>query len=191
MKSLKVIQTLSKIAWVICKVMFVICIVGASLSLVTLLTVPFIKDVVLYEDVSLTILLADKDTNVTTAIVASVVGLLGCGLGIFLAKYTELFFKKELDLGTPFDKKLVENMRKVALVHIIASIALTIVIAITLGVAKKVAGEAITMKNGSIDGSFGFGIALLVISLFCDYGAERENPNTVDVKDIDSKDKSN
>ena len=174
MKSLKAIQTISKVLWVICKVMFILCIVGAAGCLLSLVILPITKDVVVYEDVSLTVLLADKGTSVTAAIVACAIGLFVCGVGIALAKYSELFFKKELDKGTPFDKEIVKNMRVLALVHIAVSVGLGVILGIAVLIIRKTVADFgdVDISNGS---SFWFGISLLIISLFCEYGAENSN----------------
>ena len=184
MKSLKVIQTIAKVLRIICKVMFIICIVGASCCLLGAILVATLQDVVLYEDVNLEILLADKGTNVPTAIVACVVGLFVCGAGIALAKYTELFFEKELNKGTPFDKEIVKDMRILGFVHLIASVALGSTIALALFIIRRTVPDYLEVSNEGW-GSFWFGAVLLLISLFCEYGAEKSQPEVVDVKPSD------
>ena len=174
MKSLKTIQVLAKIAKIICTVLFIVCIVGASCCALSVIILPVTKDVILYEDKTFSVVLAEQGTSYIDALTGSVIGLIVCGVGIFLAKYTELFFKKELELGTPFDKGLVKDMRKMALIHIIVSIVASIITSIVYFIFK----ESVPDFNGTYDfngGSIGFGISMLIISLFCDYGAEKAN----------------
>ena len=183
MKSLKYIQTISKVFWVICKVMFIVCIVGASICLVSLIVLPLTKDVVIYENKSITVLLAEQGTTVSSAISSAACGLFACGVGIALAKYTELFFKKELDLGSPFDKALVKDMRIVAVVHIVTAVVLMGIIALTQLILRHTVDELIDVET-NYNASIWFGISLLVISLFCEYGAEQ---NKEKVKEVENK----
>ena len=171
MKSLKIIQVLSKIAKILCTVLFIVCIVGASCCALAVILLPIFKDTVIYENKSFSIIIAENGSNYMTAFVGSLVGLIVCSTGIFLSKYTELFFEKELELGTPFNKELVKDMRKMALVHIFVSLGIAILLAILVGCFKLNYPE-LDFSNDDHGGTIGFGIAMLIISLFCDYGAE-------------------
>ena len=188
MKSLKIIQVLSKILWVITKVMFVVCIVGASCCLLSVIILPITQDILIYEDVTIRIFLEDKNVSVATAITACALGILTCGVGIALSKINEKFFKKELDLGTPFNKDIVKEMRILAIIHVAVAVTLGSIMALTLSIVRRASGEIIDIRN-DFGSSFWFGVSLLVISLFCDYGAEKDHSEAVDVKDVESKEK--
>ena len=188
MKSLKIIQVLSKILWVITKVMFVVCIVGASCCLLSVIILPITQDILIYEDVTIRIFLEDKNISVATAITACALGILACGIGIALSKINEKFFKKELDLGTPFNKDIVKEMRILAIIHVAVAVTLGSIMALTLSIVRRASGEIIDIRN-DFGSSFWFGVSLLVVSLFCDYGAEKDHPEAVDVKDVESKEK--
>jgi hypothetical protein len=174
MKSLKIIQTLSKIAWIICKVIFVLCIVGASVCFVSLIVLSIVQDVTLFESKVLSIAIMEKGVNLPSAITACIVGMITCGVGIFLAKYSERFFRKELDLGTPFNKEIVQDMRKLALVHLIVTLASYIGILIMCAIIKIFYKDLADFHH-NIGGTFSFAICMLVLSLFCEYGTELEN----------------
>lgn len=175
MKSLKIIQILAKILRVIFIVVFIACIVGASFCLLGLILLPIFQGTVIYEGKTFEVWLMDRDIPLYEAYLAVSTGLLSCGVGIFLGKYNELFFKEEIELGTPFSKDIVRKMRMVALINIIASFALGIVVGIGVGIVKAVNHSDFEFKYELL--SFvGFGLALLVISLFCDYGAEAIEP---------------
>ena len=173
MKSLKIIQVLAKIMRIICLVLFIVCIVGAAGCFLAVITLPIMKDVVLYEDKTFSIIIAERGVNWITALTGSIVGLISCGVGIFLAKYTELFFAKEIALGTPFKKEVVKDMRKMAIIHIVVSFVTVIAVAIVISSINAFNPELAHFDSG-FGGTIGFGISMLVISLFCDYGAEKE-----------------
>ena len=171
MKSLKIIQVLAKILHVIFIVVFIACIVGASACLLGLILVPIFKGVVIYEDKTFEVLIAEKGAPLYQVYTGLAVGLLSCGVGIFLGKYNELFFKEEIELGTPFDMGIVKKMRMVALVNIVASLALAIVCGVGVGIVQYLNHSDFEFK-GELLSFVGFGLAMLVISLFCEYGAE-------------------
>ena len=180
MKSLKIIQILAKIIKIVCTVLTIIFIVGASICALSIILLPILKDTVIYEGKSFSIIIAENGTNYITALVASIVAFISCGAGIFLAKYTESFFKKELELGTPFNKELVKDMRKMAVVHIVLSIVVLIIISILIAIFESIYPEIIDIEY-RFSGTIGFGLAMLVISLFCDYGAETKQEDNNEV----------
>ena len=179
MKSLKVIQILSKIAWVICIIVFICAIIGTVGCAIGLIVLPLTKDMVVQDGKTLAQLLIDRGTNIETAITACAVGLVGCGAGIALSKITELFFKKELALGTPFKAEVVHDMRRLALIHIITSLAVIIVLGIAIAVVKYFNPQLGAFRS-YLGGTILLGIFLLILSLFCDYGVEMETPKVED-----------
>ena len=127
MKSLKVIQVLAKIAWIICKILFILFIIGGVGCVMGLSLFAIVQGVKVNADQTVAQLLAEKGIQTPLAYAAMAAGLISCGGGAFLAKYTELFFKEELDVGTPFKHDMVKKMRKVAIVNICVSLGLAIV----------------------------------------------------------------
>ena len=176
MRSLKIIQVLAKIIWIICKVLFILFIIGAAGCLMGLTLFGLVQNVKVNADQTVAQLLAEKGVETALAYAGMSAGLISCGGGIFLAKYTELFFKEELDAGTPFKHDIVSKMRKVALVNILVSLGIAIVGAIVVGVVCAL--NHIDNKPDLVDAfsTVGFGLALLVISLFCEYGADLAEP---------------
>ena len=177
MKSLKIIQVLSKILKVVSTITFVVSIVVASISLLGVIILPITKDVVIYDGKTFSILIAENGVNYITALTALIISLVTCLAMIFTSKYNEIFFRKELELGTPFDKTIVKSMRKMAIINIALSIGLNIVLAIVVG-SIDLLNEELNYSFDGYNGTVAFGIAMLVISLFCDYGAETSKNTT-------------
>ena len=162
---------------IICTILFVFSIVGACLSLLGIILLPITRSVVLYESKTLEIILAENGTNYMTALSGAIAGFLGCVIGIFICKYNQLFFAKELEVGTPFTKEIVHDMRKMALVNILVSVVGSGVIVIMLVVLKKIYPE-ITDTKESVFGSVAFGLIMLLLSVFCEYPVEKEEQNS-------------
>ena len=179
MKALRIIQVLAKIARVICVILFVFCIVGAAGCLIGLITLPLSENIVIFDGKTVVEFINEKGGSMSKAYGGIVAGLLSCGVGIFLSKYNELFFKEEIELGTPFKMNIVKKMRKVAIVNIIATVALSIAVGIAVVIIQAIYHEDINLDL-NLFSTIGFGISLLIISLFCEYGAEKEEGNQQD-----------
>ncbi len=184
MKCLKIIQILAKVVRVLLLIAFIVCIIGAAGCILGLIIVPLMKDVVLYDNKTLTDIFWENDIAMGQVYAGLVGGLISCGMGIFLSKYNEIFFKEEIKIGTPFDMVIVKKMRKVSIVNIACSLATAIVVAIAMAIVLAVNG----IKNSKFDinvfSTVGFGLTLLILSLFCEYGArkdeEKEEPKQIE-----------
>lgn len=183
MKSLKIIQVLAVIARVICIVVFVACIVGAAGCALALTIFPLVKDIPLPDEKTISSILVENGTNWQTVVVGCVVGLLACGVNIFLAKYNEIFYRNEIKVGTPFKREIVREMRITAIVNIAVSVSAMITLGIIIGITKAFVRELGNIRLEFGGWLIGYGIALLVISLFCDYSAEKEDPEVIDNQD--------
>ena len=190
MRSLSRVQTLFKVCKIISLIVFILSIIGAVGCLIGLITLPMTQDVIINDGLTVTEYLEREGISLAGAYAAMVSGLTFCGVNIFISKYAEILFKRELALGTPFDRDFSKSIRKLGITQIIVVIACGIISAIVQGVifvALSVKGKVDFSSAGSIV----FGIVLLLLSLFLDYGAdlveqnkkpvENENP----VPDID------
>lgn len=171
MKSLKTIQVLAKIARIICLILFVTSIIGVVGSTIAIISYPYVQDVIVSEGKTVAQLLSEKGLGIKHVYFSLATSLAGCGLNVFLAKYTEVFFKKELEIGTPFHTGIVKSMRKMALVHIISSIAFAVAVGIAVAFMEVFGGVKINIEYSNLS-TIGFGLSFLVLSLFCQYGAE-------------------
>ncbi len=179
MKALKIIQVLAKISEIICMVLFILCIIGAAGCLIGLIVVPIIQNTPLVDDKTLVDILAEQHVLMSEVYSGIVVGLLSCGVGAFLNKYNNIFFKEETALGTPFKMEIVKKMRKVAIVNIVATLALSIIASGSVAIIGVILHESVKF-DWSLYSTIGFGISLLIISLFCEYGAEKDEPKPED-----------
>ena len=86
MRSLKIIQVLAKIIWIICKVLFILFIIGAVGCLMGLALFGLVQNVKVNADQTVAQLLAEKGVETALAYAGMSAGLISCGGGIFLAK---------------------------------------------------------------------------------------------------------
>lgn len=173
MKSLRIIQIIAKIARILCFILFIVCIVGAAGASIGLIVLPLVKDMVIDSQNGTTLAeyLASQGSPVEFLYINMVVGIFACGEGIALCKINERFFKDELAIGTPFDHSVVSNMRRTGLINIIVSVAVSILCAIAVAIVQAINHLEVS-SNYSLFSTVSFGLLLLLLSLFCDYGAE-------------------
>ena len=175
MKSLKTIQTLAKVGKILSLIAFILCIVCAVFCAIGVAVLPAMKDKVIQDGKTLEQLLIENKTNFITAITVCVIALISTLAGVFTSFLTLRFFKRELEVGTPFRFEIANKMKKLGLIHVIVSLALLVTIAIIVASVKSGHKELQDIKGTETGGTLWFGIALLILSVFCRYGAEKED----------------
>lgn len=187
MKSLRIIQTLFKVARVIALIFFILSIIGASGCFLAVIILASMSNVVLYDGQTLAQIMANNNTDINAVIASVVFGMLGCGFSIFLSKYSELFFLKELKAGTPFTREMAKEMRRYGLVYIIVTISATVIMSIAYGITAIFVKSLRSYDFSFHIGSIVFGLFMIILSVFCDYGAElqetKENEVVEEIKE--------
>ena len=171
MKSLKIIQVLCQIARVIFLILFILCIIGAVGCTIAFIVMPIVQNFPVDEGKTMGEIMTEEGVSFPDVYTGLIVGLFSSGVGIFLAKINEQFFVKEINKGTPFDHEIVKDMRKLALTCIITTVAYSIVTAIAVLIVQAINHVDLSFKYDLLS-SISWGIFLLIVSLFCDYGAE-------------------
>ena len=182
MKTLRAIQILAKIARILALIIFICCCVGVGGCVLALIILPIlepsIKDVVIQDGKTVNEVLAQSGITFTFIYTAIGVGLTACIVTAIIAKFTELFFKEQIDKGTPFDMEIVKSMRKLAIIQICISIGYSIVLAIVLAVLAAFFPEIKQIK-WSYAGAIWLGVFFLILSLFAEYGTEKDEKKEI------------
>lgn len=160
-KSLKIMQTVAKVARIVCKVLFILCLVGAGGSLIALVATIAIGP--LFETSGM--------SSVSTTVVGCAVGLFSCVGEAILFRMGERYFEHELAAGTPFTQDGAKEIFRWGIASIIVSVAVSvasgIVMALALIFSSSVAEPDVTMSW-----SLGSGLMLLLLSVIFRHGAE-------------------
>lgn len=171
MKSLKTIQTLSKIGKILSKIVYICCMIGFIGYAVGLVAISIGGTTIKLDGAALNDILSNEAISTGTALAALVGGLILCVGEYIVARMAYHYFDRELNAGTPFT---LEGAKE--LMHLgISAIWIPIVCAVLAQVAQGIIGaimenvEALTIDGGD---SVELGIMLIVVSLFCRYGAE-------------------
>lgn len=172
MKTLKGIQVLSKIGKVMCKVIYVCCIVGVCGCIVGMIALPFGVKTLKFDGVTLENILQDEgNIGVNSLYIVMTVGIILCVGEGALAKIAEKYFTKELSDGTPFTRSGAKQLFWLGVWTMALSLGSVIVADIVQNIMQNLLSNAETLSLER-DASIGLGIAMLVVSYLCRYGAE-------------------
>ena len=172
MKTLKALQVLAKIGRILSTIVFVVCIVGAALSVLGIVCLAIIPNGIRIGGMTVQGLAAQKaGWSMSTCYLAMTQAVIFCAGEAVLAKFAERYFKNELAAGTPFTLDGAKELMRLGILAICIPIGTAIVAAIAYGIFKAVAQDA-TNPDFEYSTSIILGVMMVVGSLLCRHGAE-------------------
>lgn len=173
MKTLHIIQVLSKIGKILSKIAFICCLVGFCICFVGFISLAMGIEALKLGSVTLKSILNIQD-GVTTGTVyaAMAAGMILCAGEAVLAKFAEHYFKRELADGTPFCLEGAKEMRRLGILTICIPLATQTIAEIVQTITAQNFQDVVPLELNS-SGSVALGIMFLVVSLICQYGAEQ------------------
>ena len=164
-KTLSNILTVFKVAKILAKVVFILCIVGGAGCLVALITLPFVENVALIQS------LVEGEIEFSTVYPACIAGLIVCVGEVIFAFMAERYFGSVLSAGTPFTLEGAKKCFRLGLASIIISVATAVIAGLVIPfVAIHVGNVSEFNLDASI--SLSTGLFFLFLSLIFTYGAE-------------------
>lgn len=116
MKTLNIIQKLSKIGKVLSKIMFIFCIIGFCGCIVGIFSMALGAETLKFGGVTLeSILNTEAEVTIGTVYAAMAAGMILCAGEAVLAKFAEYYFKRELADGTPFTFAGAKEMQRLGI----------------------------------------------------------------------------
>ncbi|MBQ6043109.1 MAG: hypothetical protein IJL41_03080 [Clostridia bacterium] len=171
-KTLKTIQTLCKVGRILSKITFIICLVGAALCVAGIISLALIPEGIKFDGLTIQGLVQKHaGVSVNTCYAAMAAGIALCAGGAVLAKFEELYFKRELASGTPFTFDGAKELIRLGVLTIAIPAVAALVAAIIFGVMRAVLPDVDEMKY-NIRLYLGMGIGYIFAGLLCRYGAE-------------------
>ena len=168
-KTLSTVLTVFKIARIVAKVIFILCIVGGAGCLAALLLLPMASGVV--------DLLADGELSLTlaSAYPACIVGIVSfAGEGV-LAFLAERYFRNVLSACTPFTLDGSKECFRLGIASLIVSVAVSVLSGIVVGIFLLLAMDASELDS-NVSVSLSTGLFFLFLSLIFKHGAELQAP---------------
>lgn len=172
MNTLKTIQTLSKIGKIFSKIVCIFCLIGIGGCVVGMLAMGIAQESIKLGGVTLhSILETQAGVSTGTVWAAMIVGIFLCIGEWVVAHMAHGYFDHELKAGTPFT---MEGAKE--LLHLgISVIWIPLAAAIFGQIAQNIVDQFMeNVAPVNLDGSdsVAMGVMLIVLSLFCKYGAE-------------------
>ncbi|MBQ1441394.1 MAG: hypothetical protein IIZ08_05690 [Clostridia bacterium] len=177
MKTLKAIQTISKIGKILSTIAFICCMIGAISCAVGIGLVAVYGDKAISLSQNAVVTTGDKSANeyisqmsLPMLITIMAVAAAFCVAGAVVSKFAQNYFKHELEDGTPFTMRGANELMRLGIIHV----------AVNLG-TSIICGAVVTILSNSIEGldkldfensSIGLGIVFIIVSLICKLGAE-------------------
>lgn len=173
MKTLRTIQTLSKVGKILSTIVYIFCIIGFCSCIAGILCIAVGEEAFNLNGKSLNDILMDaSEMTLSTLYINMVVGAILCAGEAVLAKFARHYFKRELRDGTPFTLDGANEMKRLGI----------LIICIPLGTRfiSEIVGEIMktVMANGVVpdmaeNGSIALGAVFILMALICRYGAEK------------------
>ena len=171
MKTLNIIQKLSKIGNVLSKIMFIFCIVGFCGCIVGIFSMALGAETLEFGVTLESILNTEAEVTIGTVYAAMAAGIILCAGEAVLAKFAEHYFKHELADGTPFNLEGAKEMQRLGILTICIPIGAQIIAEIVYAVMEQTVQGVAPLRLDSAS-SVALGVMFIVMSLICRYGAD-------------------
>ena len=173
-KTLKTIQSLSKVGEVLCRILFVLCIVGFVCSSVGLASFAAGVAMISISVKSLEIYLHDAGVSAGTVYAALVVAMILCAGEAVIARFAVHYFRREQRDGTPFDLGGAKELLRLGILQISVTLGAEIIANIAHRIISAACEDVqeLSLSNSS---SVLMGLVIMLVALICRYGAEKYN----------------
>ena len=180
-KTLNTIQVFAKIGRVLCKIMFILSIVGAASCAIGIASLAVgTTEVLKIGGVTIHGLIEKSaEMSMGTMYTSMTVGWVFCMGEIFVAKIAENYFKHEIEAGTPFTLNGAKEMLMLGLVSVCISVGSKIIAEIAYFIMSRSLSDVAEMNLGDYS-SVSLGITFILVSFLCKYAAELQNDRHVD-----------
>ena len=164
-KTLSNLLTIFKVAKVLAKIVFILCIIGASGCVLGFFALSAV-DSFMPEQLLLT------DVSINLAYFGTIVGTVACiGEAVF-SFWAGKYFKNVLAAGTPFSFDGAKECFRLGVASIIISAAISIVSGIAAGVVAVLENSPALNSDIDVSITFSTGLFFMFLSLIFKYGAE-------------------
>lgn len=174
-KSLGTIQTLSKIARIVSKVIYIFCLVGAIGISVGFIAIFSVQDRTMLLEVGSVrihnLIELEGDVSITAVYAGMVIGLILCVAEGITSYLSHKFFSYELEVGTPFDEGVADKMRKLGINVLVIPTVGAMIASVVYGSLKDALDVSFSYDIGDF-AQLSIGVFLLILSVFCRYGAQ-------------------
>lgn len=174
-KSLNVIQTISKIAKVICSIGFVFSIIGGVGCLIGIASLSAFDGLVIDGKEFSEYIIDLGEVNVHTAYERMTFSVLSCIAGGIILKFAERYLAHEIADGTPFTERGASEILRLGILIILLPLAAIILGGIAHGIFTAFWKDVAAFEADNV--SIGAGFFCILLSFLFRYGAEVKECN--------------
>jgi len=177
-KTLKTVQTISKVCHILSSIAYVFSIIGmigCGLGLVAEVIIG--TDSIVINGVSIHSLIElNSNESMSTALLKMTIGLVSCIMLAINARLASKYFKCELEVGTPFDLGLAEQLKKLGIYTFVISILNSVFSGVIYEIFKHYYNDLGNLQINDFS-SITLAIVFIVISFICKLGCENNETN--------------
>ena len=172
MKTLVTIQKLVRLGKILSKIVFTCCIIGICGCVAGIISLAAGLETLRIGSVTLGGLVEKSaEMSMGSFYAAMAVGIILCTGEAVLSKFALLYFRHELEDGTPFTLEGAKEMFRLGVLTVCIPFGSLLLAVITHGVLAQYLPDVAELKL-DCDGSFALGVMFILTSLICKYGAE-------------------
>ena len=172
MKTLVTIQKLVRLGKILSKIIFTCCIIGICGCVAGIISLAAGLETLRIGSVTLGGLVEKSaEMSMGSFYAAMAVGIILCTGEAVLSKFALLYFRHELEDGTPFTLEGAKEMFRLGVLTVCIPFGSLLLAVITHGVLAQYLPDVAELKL-DCDGSFALGVMFILTSLICKYGAE-------------------
>lgn len=172
MKSLKIIQTASKLSKVFSKIIYICSIVGICGCVISVPTLFFGDEILKIGGMTIHGIFESSGTSLGTVVSAIVVGIIACTMELVLSGKAHRYFSDELEAGTPFTADGADSLMKLG----ISSIWMPVVASILARTFSEIIAmfyEDAVLASVDFGDNITVGIAIVLISIIVRCASEQ------------------
>lgn len=187
MKSLKTLQTLSKVGKVLSSIVFVLSIIAGCIVALAFVFSLTLKNVIVENEQTFEELIQiELNMTMPSIYLTLICSFLACVVEAISCKMAQKYFKYELSVGTPFTQEGAKKMLYLGIWLLVLPLAYGFVCGIIAAIYIALNGN-ITFSGLSYSAFSGVGVAFIVVSFILKYGADISADK---VAKIDQKEKN-
>ena len=172
MKTLVTIQKLVRLGKILSKIIFTCCIIGICGCVAGIISLAAGLETLRIGSATLGGLVEKSaEMSMGSFYAAMAVGIILCAGEAVLSKFALLYFRHELEDGTPFTLEGAKEMFRLGVLTVCIPFGSLLLAVITHGVLAQYLPDVAELKL-DCDGSFALGVMFILTSLVCKYGAE-------------------
>lgn len=180
-KTLRIIQKLAAVGKVLSKIIAVCCIIGIIGCLIGIVSISTLGlDTFKIGGVTIHSMIEESaEMSFGTLYAYMTVGLILCIGECIIAKKAEKYFRNELTAGTPFTFDGAKEMLRLGIYIIAISVGALIAANISYSIMDHWLSDVAEIHLDAF-GQAGTGLAFIIASLLCKFGAEKETESQAD-----------